>query len=109
MEFAPLIAADRGQPVTSIEAVPVDGYETWLAEQPPRTRAALLAQRFKGKAGTIATVVDERGDGWRAIAAVADPASPWARAAAAERLPEGSYRLTGQALEAPLLGWLLGQ
>ena len=109
MDFAPLIAADRGQPAHAIEVVAPAGYDGWLATQPPRARAALAAQRFAGKPGSIATVVDDQGEGWRAVAIVPDPASPWALAAAAEKLPEGTYRATGTPLAAPMLGWLLGQ
>ena len=105
----PLVTADRGQPATPIEVIAADEYGAWLATQTSRARTALAAQRFKGKPGTIATVLDERGEGWRAVAAVADSGSPWALAAAAEKLPEGSYRLTGEPVAAPLLGWLLGQ
>ena len=109
MDFAALIAADRGQPARTIEVIAPADHDRWLAAQPPRARAALNAQRFAGKAGSVATIVDDQGDGWRAVAAIADPASPWALAAAAEKLPEGGYRLAGTPLAAPMLGWLLGQ
>lgn len=109
MDFAPLLAADRGQPARTIEVVTPGDYDAWLAGQPSRTRTALAAQRFAGKPGSVATVMDERGDDWRAIVAVADLASPWALAKAAETLPEGTYRPAGRPLAAPMLGWLLGQ
>jgi leucyl aminopeptidase len=108
MDFAPLLLADRGQPAQSIEVIAPDATEAWLTAQSPRTRAALAAQRFTGKAGSVATTVDDGGQ-WRAVTAVADTASPWALAKLAETLPEGIYRLSGVPLEAPALGWLLGQ
>jgi len=108
MDFSQLLAPDRGQPAQTIEVIAPEAVEAWLAAQPPRARAALAAQRFTGKAGSIATIVDDSGQ-WRAVASVADPASPWVLAKAAETLPEGLYRLSGVALDAPGLGWLLGQ
>jgi leucyl aminopeptidase len=109
MDFTACLAADQGQPAHIVEVIAPADHDRWLAAQPPRARAALAAQRFAGKAGSVATVMDEQGEGWRAIAVVADPASPWALAKAAEMLPEGSYRLAGTPLGAPMLGWLLGQ
>ena len=109
MNTAPLIAADRSQPAHAIEVVAPGDYDGWLSAQPPRARAALAAQGFTGKAGALATILDEQGEGWRAVAIVADPASPWALAAAAAKLPPGCYRPTGAPLAAPMLGWVLGQ
>lgn len=106
-DFSPCLVADRGGPAITIDVVTPDSFEGWLAQQPARTRTALAAQRFTGKADAVATVADDHG--WHAIAVVADPASPWALARAAETLPAGSYRLAGVPLAQPGLGWLLGQ
>ena len=108
MDFARLLAPDHGQPAATIEVVAPAGYEAWLGAQSSPTRAALAGQRFAGKAGGVATFAADD-DGWRAVAVVDDAASPWALARAAEILPSGTYRLAGDPLAAPLLGWLLGQ
>jgi leucyl aminopeptidase len=108
MDFAPLLLADRGQPATGIEVIAPDAADAWIAAQAPRARAALVAQRFSSKAGSIATLAEDSG-GWRAVATIADPASPWALGRIVETLPEGTYRLAGVPLVAPPLGWLLGQ
>ena len=108
MDFSQLLLPDNGQPAHSIEVVAPDTAEAWIAAQSPRARASLAAQRFTGKAGNLATLAEDSGE-WRAVLVIADPASPWALAKVADALPEGCYRLTGDPLEAPGLGWLLAQ
>ena len=104
--FAPLLQPDRGQPARAIRLLGAPELDGWLAAQPARTRASLAAQRFAGKPGTHAIVAGD-GEDWSVVAAVAEPASPWALAKLAEALPPGSYRVEGSL--PPPLGWLLGQ
>lgn len=113
MTFDPvsLVVPDRGQPARTIQVVAAAGYENWLAGQSPRVRAALTAHRVKGKAGQIAILPGE-GEDWSALAIVEDAATfgTWSLAAAAEKLPGGSYRTAGEADGGgALLGWMLAQ
>ena len=109
MDFTSLLLADDGRSATTIELIAPDAYDGWLAARPPATRAALSAQRFAGKADGVATFASADGDGWGAVAVVADRSSPWALARAAEVLPAGIYRLAGATTPVAPLGWLLGQ
>src|SRR6185369_14532042 len=85
------------------------GFDTWLNAQPPRTRAAVAAQKMKGKAGSSLTLPGE-GDEWSVVLAVNEAAlGPWDLAKLAETLPEGTYRLSGGEAGAAMLGWVLGQ
>ncbi|HEU0067301.1 MAG TPA: leucyl aminopeptidase family protein [Sphingomonas sp.] len=100
-----LLQADRGQPAYAITLLTPDGFEGWLGIQNAPTRAAAAGQRFTGTAGSHAILPD--GDGWQVVAAIEDRASPWALAKLAEVLPEGQYRVVGEA--PPAIGWVLGR
>ena len=104
--FAPLLQPDRGQPARSVRLVAPADHDAWLAQQSSRTRAALAAQRYAGKANTHAVIAGD-GDDWSVVAAIADATSPWALATLAAALPPGTYRVEGAS--PPALGWLLGQ
>ncbi|MBV8688134.1 MAG: leucyl aminopeptidase family protein [Alphaproteobacteria bacterium] len=106
-----LLRADKGQPATAIHLVDKARFEPWLKAQPPRTRQAVAAQGFKGEGYQLAILPGERAEDWSAALGVADVGalSPWCLAKAAESLPEGRYRVEGQAPGLAALGWLLGQ
>jgi len=109
MSARDLLQPDRGQSARTIELVAATGFDTWLNAQPPRTRAAVAAQKMKGKAGSSLTVPGE-GDDWSVMLAVGEgQLGPWDLAKLAETLPEGSYRLSGGEAGAAMLGWVLGQ
>jgi len=109
MSAPDLLQPDRGQSARTIELVAASGFDTWLNAQPPRTRAAVAAQKMKGKAGNSITLPGE-GDDWSVILTVGDrPPGPWDLAKLAETLPEGTYRLSGGEGGAAMLGWVLGQ
>ncbi|MEO9130584.1 MAG: leucyl aminopeptidase family protein [Sphingomonas sp.] len=109
MSAQDLLQADRGQSARTIELVAATGFDAWLNAQPPRTRAAVVAQKMKGKAGNSLTLPGE-GDDWSVVLATGDsPLGPWDLAKLAETLPEGTYRLSGGEAGAAMLGWVLGQ
>ncbi|MEO7690407.1 MAG: leucyl aminopeptidase family protein [Sphingomonas sp.] len=109
MSAQDLLQPDRGQSARTIELVGASGFDTWLNAQPPRTRAAVAAQKMKGKAGNSLTLPGESDD-WSVVLATPDgPLGPWDFAKLAETLPEGMYRLSGGEAGAAMLGWVLGQ
>ncbi|OQW48685.1 MAG: aminopeptidase [Proteobacteria bacterium SG_bin6] len=109
-DFAALLQPDRGQPARTIEVVRPEDYATWLAGQPPRTRALLAAAQVTGKAGNRAILPGDDPEQWSALLVCDEPeSSPWRIASQSEVLPEGTYRLKSGPLGAAGLGWLLGQ
>ena len=106
-DFSALLAADRGQPAHLLHTIRKDDFESWLAGQPERARAAVAIGLFKGKPGDFAILPGDK-PGSEAIAiGLPDEATPWDLAGAVARLPEGSYRLAEGAPGDAALGWLL--
>ncbi|MET0375713.1 MAG: leucyl aminopeptidase family protein, partial [Rhizorhabdus sp.] len=87
-----LVVADRGQPATDIHLVDKTSFAGWLAMLSLAQRGMVEAQRFMGGGYEHAIVPD--GEGWFAVAGVADRASlsSWCLAKLATALPPGSYR-----------------
>ena len=108
-DFASLIIADRGQPGRSLMLVAKADFAEWLKGQPPRARAAVEAQRFEGKADTLAILPGDSAEEWNVAVGVDPVRGPWALASAAAKLPEGSYRLSEGVPGESALGWLLAQ
>ena len=108
-DFSASLQPDRGQSAVSIALVDKAGFDGWLRLQPPRTRTAVAAQKFKGEAHTQAILPGERAEEWSVVAGVADVQSlgTWCLAKAAGQLPEGTYRLESGDPGAATLGWLL--
>ncbi len=104
-----LIQPDKGRPAIPIHLVDKAGLADWLASLNPQQRAAIAAQKFEGGGYELAIVPD--GDGWFAVAGVADPAalSSWCLAKPAEALPAGTYRLAKGDPGPALFGWVTGQ
>ncbi|MET0251346.1 MAG: leucyl aminopeptidase family protein, partial [Novosphingobium sp.] len=107
-----LVLADRGQPATDIHLVDKTSFAGWLAALSPAQRGMVEAQRFKGGGYEHAIVPD--GEGWLAVAGVADRASlsSWCLAKLATALPPGSYRLRGgepAGTARALIGWVAAQ
>ncbi len=109
-EVATLLQPDKGQPAVALHLVDKKGFDAWLKAQPARIRQAVSAQGFRGEGYQLAILPGEQAD-WSAILGVADvdELSPWCLAKAAEKLPEGKYRLEGRAPGPAALGWLLAQ
>ncbi len=109
-DFAAMLVADRGQDAITLRLVDEFGYAEWSALQTAPVRALLAANQFKGAADSL-IVLPNGAEGWSAVAGVASVGAlaPWCLARAAERLPEGIYRLADAAPGAAALGWLLAQ
>jgi leucyl aminopeptidase len=109
-DFASLLQPDRGQPAQTLALVHKRDFDAWLDAQPPRTRTAVRAAGFDGAAGTLAIVGGDRPEDWSAVLGAEDKAGPWGLAAAAAKLPAGTYRLAeGMTIGEAALGWLLAQ
>src|SRR5688500_8825159 len=101
-----LIQPDKGQQAIPIHLVDKAGLADWTNALNPQQRAAIAAQKFEGGGYELAIVPD--GDGWFAVAGVADPAklSSWCLAKPAEALPAGTYRLAKGDPGPALFGWV---
>jgi leucyl aminopeptidase len=104
-----LIQPDRGQDAISIQLITKQGFEAFAKGLSAGQRASLAAQKFEGATNAVGIVPD--GDGWFAVAGVADPESlgAWCLASLAEKLPEGTYRLSEAEAGAAMFGWALAQ
>ncbi|HWI87008.1 MAG TPA: leucyl aminopeptidase family protein [Sphingomonas sp.] len=108
-DFASLITIDRGQPGISVALVAKTDFANWLKSQPPRARIAVEAARFDAKPDTFVILPGDDADDWAVAIGVDEKGGPWTLAAAAARLPEGSYRLAEAVPGDAALGWLLAQ
>ena len=110
-DFSALLVPDRGQPAHDLRLVDKTGFEEWAKSLPAQHRAAIEAQRFKGKGYELAILPGEKPESWSAALGVAnvDELSPWCLAKAAANLPEGSYRVADRDPGPAALGWLLAQ
>lgn len=108
---ADLTPIDQGQAARDIHLVDTKGYDAWLADQPPRHRAAIEAQGFRPTAFAHAILPGDAPDDWSVLTCVADTAtlSSWCLAKLADTLPAGTYRLKDGDPGAALLGWITGQ
>jgi leucyl aminopeptidase len=112
-DIADLIQPDRGQDAVAIHLVNSEGFESFAKTLSAGQRAALAAQKFIGGGYQVGIVPD--GDGFFAVGGVANPKSlsSWCLAKLAEELPEGTYRLAGEASETgagpAMFGWLTAQ
>ena len=110
-DFASLLRPDRQEPARPLHLLDPSSFPDWLKAQPAPRRSLVEAARFEGKAGQL-LVLPGTGAEWEVLVGVAkrEALTPWCLAHAAERLPEGSYRLAGDAAPGvAALGWLLAQ
>ncbi|GAA0451578.1 MULTISPECIES: leucyl aminopeptidase family protein [Sphingomonas] len=110
-ELSSLLQADRGQPARTIHLVDPQGFDAWLGLQPPRHRAAIVAQRLKPTGFAHAILPGEGAEDWSVVAVVANTSelSSWCLAKLAEVLPAGSYRLHSGETGAAAFGWIVAQ
>ncbi|USI72101.1 leucyl aminopeptidase family protein [Sphingomonas morindae] len=108
-DFSALLLPDRGQAAHVIQLVRAAQLEEWLGTQPERVRAATGAAGFKAKPGEFAILPGLKAEEWSAVLGVGEAPDPFDLAAAAARLPEGSYRLSEPLPAGAALGWLLAQ
>lgn len=107
----PPIQPDRGQPARTIHLTDTAHYDTWLAAQPPRHRAALVAQKFRPVPFAYAILPGDAAEDWSVVSiatSAADP-TPWCLAKLGDLLPEGHYRLAQGDTSAAMFGWAMGQ
>jgi len=111
IDLSALLIADTGQTARTITLVSKDNFDSWLSGQTPRARASVSAAQFGAKAAEMLIIPGDMADDWQVALGVADLAdlTPWCLAPAAERLPEGLYRLAKASTPAAALGWLLAQ
>jgi len=111
MNASELLLPDRGEPAITLHIVDSASCDAWLTELPEASRAILAAQKFKGKADSVAVLPGVEAAQWLAVAGVENAAElhTWCLARASETLPVGTYRLAGGSPGAAALGWILGQ
>jgi leucyl aminopeptidase len=109
-DFAPLLAADRGQAARPIHLVDKASFADWLKGRPAEDRALIAAHRFEGT-NAFSFVMLPRGGEFEVVSAVGDATrlSPWCLAKLAESLPEGAYKLAEGEPGVAAFGWLLAQ
>ncbi len=102
---------------TKTEAIPLvpltpDTLASWLEAHPPRVRAWVEANGFKGKPNSLCTLPDEHGRIQGVLVGLDTEAPVWSVAGAARKLCPGTYRLdTDQDvawLTQACIGWGLG-
>ncbi|HAW55167.1 MAG TPA: aminopeptidase, partial [Hyphomonas sp.] len=105
------LAVDRDQDARALTPVTTSDFETWKEELSPRARAAVEAAQFTGEAFTQAILPGSDADAWSVAVGLgaAGEADMWALAASAKGLPQGTYRLDGEAPQGAALGRALGQ
>jgi leucyl aminopeptidase len=111
-----LYFADNTTTAIGLHVVTQDGLEDWMATQPSAIGTWAAANGFTGAIGQALTIPDTDGRPSMALAGYGTAATRargrFALAAAAEKLPKGTYRIASglpddqRANEA--LGWLLG-
>ncbi len=105
--FAHLIQPDQGQPAIAITLVTKEGLEDWLKSLPERERTAAQAARYSAKPGEVILLPGDKPSDWSAAIGMGPMLGVWDLAAAAQKLPEGVYRLTNGTPGAAGLGWVL--
>ena len=112
-----LCFADPSSDATALHVIPEEGCQDWLAGQPDRVAAWLGTQGFTGALGQAVAVPDDKGGMAMAVAGYGS-ARTRARgrfhlAAAAAKLPAGTYRIAGglpeEEVATEALGWLLSR
>ena len=117
-DFSALLRPDvqrneRGEPARTLHLLDKDGLAAWPGLSSPGRRALVEAGRFEGKAGQLLILPGIGAEAELDIlvgVAKLETITPWCLAAAAEKLPAGTYRLAdGIASGHAALGWLMAQ
>lgn len=107
--FAHLIQPDQGQDARTITLVAKAGFEAWMKGLPERERTAALVGGFKAKPGDLIVLPGDKPGEWSVALGIGDSRNIWDLAPAAQKLPAGTYRLSGGVAGTGGLGWLLAQ
>ena len=109
-DFAGLLVADNGEPAHALKPLSSEQLPDWLAGQGDEVRSAVEASGFTAQSGELAVIPEPSGQ-WRALLGIGvdDLGDPWALAAAAMKLPGGSYRLIDATSSLAAHGWLMAQ
>ena len=105
--FGHLLQPDQGQDARSIHLISKADLSDWLKTLPERARTALEVARFSGKTGELAILPGDKPNEWSAVLGIGERRTLWDLAPAAQKLPEGSYRVVNGTPGAAALGWLL--
>ncbi|HYD30719.1 MAG TPA: leucyl aminopeptidase family protein, partial [Azospirillaceae bacterium] len=89
----PCLTATDGPETVPVTPIRKSTLESWLASQPPATRAWVTAIGFQGDTGATALVPGEDGKLARVLVGIEAPDAPWAFAGLPGSLPAGRYRL----------------
>jgi leucyl aminopeptidase len=112
-DFAALLRPDRGETARPLHLVDSTLFPEWLKAHAGARKALIEAARFEAKPGQVLVIPGPSPTAdVEVLVGVARLASltPWCLAAAAERLPEGTYRVAGEVAPGlSALGWLLAQ
>ncbi len=108
-DYSKLLQPDKGQPAHDLHLVAENSLENWLKDRTDTERSAALAQGFDGKNADIAILPGEQADDWSVLVNVSDAGklSTWSLAAAAQKLPAGTYRLDEGSPGIAVFGWLM--
>jgi leucyl aminopeptidase len=114
-DFASLLRPDKGEPARLLHLVDGELFAGWMRDKARNRRTLIEAARFEGKPGQLLVIPGDAPEAeFDVLVGVAKVGAltPWCLAHAAERLPEGSYRIAGEnrpPLGLAALGWLLAQ
>lgn len=114
-DFASLVAVDTGQPARTLALVTAASLAVWRDTAGERAQVAVAAAGFAGQPGELVVIAGDAAGEWSVLAGVTLPLDAWALAAAAEKLPAGTYRIEtlGDGLGAvpgpAVHGWLMAQ
>ena len=105
--FSHLIQPDQGQEARDIHLIAKHELVDWVGTLPERARVALQAARFAANPGEIAILPGDKPDDWAAVLGIGKRRTAWDLASAAQKLPEGTYRLSNATPGMSGLGWML--
>lgn len=105
--FSHLIQPDQGQDARDIHLITKEHLAAWVGTLPERARVALQASRFTASPGEIAILPGDKPDDWTVAFGIGKRRTAWDLASAAQKLAEGTYRLSNATPGIGGLGWML--
>ena len=105
--FSHLIQPDQGQEARDIHLIAKHELVDWVGTLPERARVALQIARFAANPSEIAILPGDKPDDWAAVLGIGKRRTAWDLASVAQKLPEGTYRLSNATPGMSGLGWML--